>query len=69
MDMSQVKRELGWQPRHTVADGLRQTVQWYLDNPEWIAAIRGQGGYQTWMEKNYTARQEVSGQISEVSGK
>jgi len=69
MDISKVKRELGWQPRHTLADGLRQTVQWYLDNPEWIAAIRGQGGYQTWMEKNYTARQEVSGQISEVSGK
>ena len=69
MDISKIKRELGWQPRHTLADGLRQTVQWYLDHPEWIAAIRGQGGYQTWMEKNYTARQEVSGQISEVSGK
>jgi len=69
MDISKIKRELGWQPRHTLADGLRQTVQWYLNHPEWIAAIRGQGGYQTWMEKNYTARQEVSGQISKVSGK
>ena len=56
MDISKIKRELGWQPRHTLAAGLRQTVQWYLDHPEWIAAIRGQGGYQTWMEKNYGER-------------
>ena len=40
MDISKIERELGWQPRHTVAAGLRKTVQWYLDHPEWIAAIR-----------------------------
>ena len=56
MDISKIKRELGWQPRHTLAAGLRQTVQWYLDHPEWIAAIRSQGGYQTWVEKNYGER-------------
>ena len=62
MDISKVKRELGWQPRYSLAAGLRQTVQWYLDHPEWIAAIRGQGGYQAWVEKNYVKRQAVSSQ-------
>ena len=56
MDISKIKRELGWQPRSSLASGLRKTVQWYLDHPEWIAAIRGPGGYQTWVEKNYGER-------------
>ena len=40
MDISKIKHDLGWQPRCSLATGLRQTVQWYLDNPEWIAAAR-----------------------------
>ena len=69
MDISKIRSELGWEPRHSLESGLRETVEWYLSHPDWLAAIRDQGGYQTWVEKNYTARQEVSGQISESSGK
>ena len=28
--------KLGWEPRHSLADGLRQTVEWYLAHPDWI---------------------------------
>jgi len=44
IDASKIKRELGWTPRHTVESGLRQTVQWYLDNQEWWEPIR-RGNY------------------------
>lgn len=56
MDTSKMQRELGWQPRHSLAEGLRASVEWYLSNPEWVTAIRGQAGYQQWMEKNYSRR-------------
>lgn len=35
LDSSKIRRELGWQPQHGFADGLRQTVGWYLANPSW----------------------------------
>ncbi len=44
IDASKIKRELGWTPRHTVESGLRQTVQWYLDNQDWWEPIR-RGNY------------------------
>lgn len=35
IDASKIRRELGWQPRHSFEDGLRHTVRWYLDNRGW----------------------------------
>lgn len=40
IDASKVERELGWRARHTFDDGLRQTVQWYLDNRTWWERVR-----------------------------
>ncbi len=37
IDATKIKTELGWEPREDFDSGLRKTVQWYLDNPEWIA--------------------------------
>ncbi|SJZ33242.1 dTDP-glucose 4,6-dehydratase [Enhydrobacter aerosaccus] len=47
IDASKIKRELGWEPRHTFEQGLRDTVRWYLDNRGWwervlSGAYRGQ---------------------------
>jgi dTDP-glucose 4,6-dehydratase len=56
MDIAKIQKDLGWQPRHSLADGLRATVEWYFGHSEWVAAIRGQAGYQQWMEKNYSGR-------------
>lgn len=35
IDAGKIERELGWRPRETFDSGLRKTVRWYLDNPEW----------------------------------
>ncbi len=44
IDASKIRRELGWTPQYTVESGLRQTVQWYLDNKDWWEPIR-RGNY------------------------
>jgi dTDP-glucose 4,6-dehydratase len=41
MDTSRILRELGWQPQETFESGLKQTVRWYLDRPDWWEPIRG----------------------------
>ena len=40
IDAGKIRRELGWRPRETMETGLRKTVQWYLDNPDWWQRIR-----------------------------
>jgi dTDP-glucose 4,6-dehydratase len=35
IDAAKIRDELGWRPRHSFEDGLRQTVRWYLDHKEW----------------------------------
>lgn len=35
IDASKIERELGWKPQETVEQGLRKTVQWYLENSDW----------------------------------
>jgi dTDP-glucose 4,6-dehydratase len=40
MDLSKIKRELGWSPQESFESGLRKTVRWYLDNVEWWQRIR-----------------------------
>lgn len=39
LDSSRMRQELGWSPRETLESGLRKTVQWYLDNEDWIEAV------------------------------
>ena len=55
IDASKIQRELGWVPEESFESGIRKTVQWYLDNPEWVAHVKS-GSYQQWIDKNYTAR-------------
>lgn len=59
IDASKIARELGWRPAETFASGIAKTVQWYLDNPEWIARIQS-GDYLRWMETNYAKRGEAA---------
>ncbi len=40
IDASRIKEELGWTPRHAFDEGIRSTVQWYLDNGSWCADVR-----------------------------
>lgn len=56
MDIAKIRADLGWMPRHDIESGLRATVRWYLDNPEWVKSVLGQDGYAAWLEKNYAKR-------------
>jgi len=56
MNIQKINHDLGWSPRFTLADGLRDTVAWYLSHPEWVTAIHQQQEYQGWLEKNYNSR-------------
>jgi dTDP-glucose 4,6-dehydratase len=39
IDATKIQRELGWMPMHRFEDGIRETVQWYLDNQAWVKAV------------------------------
>lgn len=39
IDTAKIERELGWKPRHTVEDGLSETVEWYRDHAEWWGSL------------------------------
>ena len=39
IDATKIKNELGWTPRYTFQEGIRQTVSWYLSNQDWIRAV------------------------------
>lgn len=55
IDCSRLKEELNWRQTVDFAEGLRKTVRWYIDNPEWIDRVRT-GAYREWIEKNYEER-------------
>jgi len=60
MESAKIERELDWKPGHTLARGLRETVEWYLANGEWAAVIQKQQEYQRWLGKNYQEREKRS---------
>lgn len=55
IDARKIERELGWKPAQTFESGIAKTVQWYLDNQEWVRNVQS-GDYQNWLEKNYASR-------------
>lgn len=56
IDANKLDRELGWRPVETFETGIRKTVQWYLDHPDWVAAVQT-GAYRDWVTRNYDQRQ------------
>lgn len=56
IDARKLERELGWKPAETFDTGIRKTVQWYLEHPEWVANVQS-GAYRDWVAKQYGAVQ------------
>ncbi|MFM8797707.1 MAG: dTDP-glucose 4,6-dehydratase, partial [Fluviibacter sp.] len=52
IDARKLEKELGWKPQETFETGIRKTVQWYLDNQEWVNHVTS-GEYRSWVEAHY----------------
>lgn len=55
IDACKMSSELNWQPQETFESGIRKTVQWYLENQQWVNNVKS-GAYQSWIEQNYGER-------------
>jgi len=55
IDASKLEKELGWTPSITFEEGLEKTVDWYLENSEWVDRITS-GSYKEYYQKMYTNR-------------
>lgn len=55
IDASKLKNELGWEPSVTFEAGIRMTIDWYLDNTEWLACVLD-GSYQEYYARMYEGR-------------
>lgn len=58
IDPTYIHNELGWLPETKFEDGIKKTIEWYLDNKEWWEEIIS-GEYQNYYEMMYGNRQEV----------
>ena len=55
IDARKLEKELGWKPQETFETGIKKTVQWYLDNQEWVNHVTS-GEYRHWVETQYATQ-------------
>ena len=55
IDSTKLQNELGWTPSLQFAEGLEKTVEWYLENTEWLENVTS-GDYQKYYEEQYQKR-------------
>ncbi|RJR41849.1 MAG: dTDP-glucose 4,6-dehydratase [Desulfobacteraceae bacterium] len=55
LDTSKIRRELGWEPSMKFDEGIRKTIDWYLDNTAWVEGILD-GSYREYYAKQYGQR-------------
>lgn len=55
INAEKIRSELGWTPAENFGNGLRKTVQWYMDHAAWTASINS-GAYRDWLDLNYSNR-------------
>jgi dTDP-glucose 4,6-dehydratase len=59
IDSSKIRSELGWIPQTTFDDGIKKTVEWYLENTPWWQPIIS-GEYKNYYKKMYREKEEAS---------
>jgi dTDP-glucose 4,6-dehydratase len=52
IDAGKISRELGWTPSRGFAEGIEQTVLWYLDHGGWVRDVTS-GAYRDWVAEHY----------------
>lgn len=55
IDASKINKELGWEPSVTFEQGIEKTIDWYLENQEWMERVTT-GAYQRYYEEQYGKR-------------
>ena len=59
IDARKIERELGWKPAETFDSGIRKTVRWYLDHPDWVTNVQS-GAYRDWVQTQYAQAEPKS---------
>ncbi len=59
IDASKLERELGWRAAENFESGIRKTVQWYLDNQDWVQSVTS-GEYRKWVAIQYANDKEAA---------
>lgn len=52
IDASKIRNELGWEPKHNFESGIKETIQWYLNNQNWWSRIQS-GEYRKYISEQY----------------
>lgn len=52
IDNTKITEELGWAPKYTFEEGIKETIEWYLDNQEWMDKVTS-GEYRKYYQKMY----------------
>ena len=52
IDASKIMTELKWTPETPIGKGLRETIDWYIDNQEWVSRVLS-GEYRNWIKQHY----------------
>ncbi|PAD71870.1 dTDP-glucose 4,6-dehydratase [Paenibacillus campinasensis] len=55
IDPTKITEELGWKPKHNFETGIKETIQWYLDNQDWWTRIQS-GEYRQYLTQQYGTR-------------
>ena len=53
IDATKIEKELNWRPAETFETGIHKTVQWYLENQDWVEQVIS-GEYRQWIERQYS---------------
>ncbi len=54
INTEKIKSQLGWTPQMNFDSGLKNTIQWYVENTKWVQQIRNNPAYQAWLLENYS---------------
>ena len=53
IDFSKLNKNLNWSPKESFETGIRDTIQWYMDNRKWVERVKS-GEYKKWIETHYS---------------
>ena len=57
IDPEKIRKEIGWEPETKFEDGIKKTIQWYLDHPDWLEHVVS-GAYAEYYQKMYGGKEE-----------